>query len=120
MIIKSNQESQYQLNEVVQNVIPILKMQAINAIGIKANRESIEIANKTKKITGELILKNANDIRDLATDLQNNRNSSPIDEEKLKIRGEDLIVSKPGSKVTVMIVPTNEELAIAKQTLELL
>ena len=43
-----------------------------------------------------------------------------IDEEKLKIRGEDLIVSKPGSKVTVMIVPTNEELAIAKQTLELL
>lgn len=42
-----------------------------------------------------------------------------IDEEKLKIRGEDLIVSTPDSKVTVMIVPTNEELAIAKQTLEL-
>ncbi|MBR3307201.1 MAG: acetate kinase [Lachnospiraceae bacterium] len=42
------------------------------------------------------------------------------DEEKLKIRGEELVLSDPGSKVTVMIVPTNEELAIARQTLELL
>ena len=42
-----------------------------------------------------------------------------IDDEKLKVRGEDLIVSTPDSKVTVMIVPTNEELAIAKQTVEL-
>lgn len=43
-----------------------------------------------------------------------------IDDEKLKVRGEDLIVSTPDSKVTVMIVPTNEELAIAKQTVALL
>jgi len=43
-----------------------------------------------------------------------------VDDEKLKIRGEDLIVSTPDSKVKVMIVPTNEELAIAKQTVELL
>ena len=42
-----------------------------------------------------------------------------VDDEKLKIRGEDLIVSTPDSKVTVMIVPTNEELAIAKQNMEL-
>lgn len=41
-------------------------------------------------------------------------------DDKLKIRGEDLIVSTEDSKVTVMIVPTNEELAIAMQTLELL
>ena len=43
-----------------------------------------------------------------------------VDDEKLKVRGEDLIVSNPDSKVTVMIVPTNEELAIARQTVELL
>ena len=84
MIIKSNQESQYQLNEVIQNVVPILKMQAINSIGIQANKDAIDIANRTKKITGELILKNANDIKDLATELENNRNSSPIDDAKLK------------------------------------
>ena len=42
-----------------------------------------------------------------------------VDDEKLKIRGEEMIVSKPGSKVTVMIVPTDEELSIARQTLEL-
>ncbi len=42
-----------------------------------------------------------------------------VDDEKLKVRGEDLIVSSEDSKVKVMIVPTNEELAIARQTLEL-
>ena len=43
-----------------------------------------------------------------------------VDDDELKIGGEDLIVSTPDSKVKVMIVPTNEELAIAKQTVELL
>lgn len=43
-----------------------------------------------------------------------------VNDEKLKIRGEDLIVSEPESKVTVMIVPTNEELSIARQTMQVL
>lgn len=43
-----------------------------------------------------------------------------IDPEKNKIRGEEIILSKPTDKVTVMVVPTNEELAIARQTLELI
>lgn len=42
-----------------------------------------------------------------------------IDPEKNKIRGEETIISTPESKVTVMIVPTNEELAIARETLRL-
>lgn len=42
-----------------------------------------------------------------------------IDNEKLKVRGEDIVVSTEDSKITVMIVPTNEELAIARQTLEI-
>ena len=43
-----------------------------------------------------------------------------IDEEKIMIRGEEVTVSTPDSKVTVMVVPTNEELAIARQTLAIL
>ncbi|MBR5421610.1 MAG: acetate kinase [Lachnospiraceae bacterium] len=43
-----------------------------------------------------------------------------IDPEALKKRGEDVVVSKAESRVTVMIVPTNEELSIARQTLALL
>ena len=43
-----------------------------------------------------------------------------VDDDKLKLRGEDVIVSTDDSKVSVMIVPTNEELSIARQTLELL
>jgi len=42
-----------------------------------------------------------------------------IDSEKNKARGEEIIISTPDSKVTVMIVPTNEELAIARQTVAL-
>jgi acetate kinase len=43
-----------------------------------------------------------------------------IDEEKNKIRGEEVILSTPESKVTVMVVPTNEELAIARDTVKLI
>ena len=42
-----------------------------------------------------------------------------IDESKNDFRGEERIISKEGSKVTVMVVPTNEELMIARETLEL-
>ena len=42
-----------------------------------------------------------------------------IDPEKNKVRGEEIILSDEGSKVTVMVVPTNEELAIAKETVRL-
>ena len=83
MIIKANQESKYQLSQVVQNVMPVLKMQAVNAIGIKANQESIEIAEKTRKITGDLIEKNAEEVKDMVTKLQANRTSSIIDDSKL-------------------------------------
>jgi acetate kinase len=36
-----------------------------------------------------------------------------------KLRGKEAIISKPGSKVTVMVVPTNEELVIAQDTFEI-
>ena len=42
-----------------------------------------------------------------------------IDPEKNQIRGEEVILSKETDKVVTMIVPTNEELAIARETLRL-
>ncbi|MCQ2520326.1 MAG: acetate kinase [Lachnospiraceae bacterium] len=42
-----------------------------------------------------------------------------IDPEKNKIRGEIVELSDPGSKVVTMIVPTNEELAICRETVRL-
>ncbi len=42
-----------------------------------------------------------------------------IDPEKNKVRGEEIILSDEGSKVVTMVVPTNEELAIARETEEL-
>ena len=42
-----------------------------------------------------------------------------INLDKNNVRGEERIISKDGSKVTLMAIPTNEELAIARQTLAL-
>ena len=42
-----------------------------------------------------------------------------IDSEKNKIRGEEVILSNEDAKVTVMVIPTNEELAIARETVRL-
>ena len=42
-----------------------------------------------------------------------------VNPEKNKIRGEIVVLSDPGSKVVTMIVPTNEELAICRETVRL-
>lgn len=42
-----------------------------------------------------------------------------IDEEANGKRGEEVTISTPDSKVTVMVIPTNEELAIARETVAL-
>lgn len=43
-----------------------------------------------------------------------------LDEEKNAIRGKETVISTPDSKVKVMVIPTNEELAIARETVALL
>lgn len=42
-----------------------------------------------------------------------------LDDEANQIRGEEKIISAPDSKVTVLCLPTNEELAIARETVAL-
>lgn len=42
-----------------------------------------------------------------------------IDEEKNKLRGEEVDISTPESKLKLLVIPTNEELAIAHETLSL-
>lgn len=42
-----------------------------------------------------------------------------IDPEKNSIRGEEINLSKEGSKLPLLVIPTNEELAIARETVRL-
>ena len=42
-----------------------------------------------------------------------------IDDEANNIRGEKRVISSENSKVKVMLIPTNEELAIARETYKL-
>ncbi|MGN0070191.1 MAG: acetate kinase [Prevotella sp.] len=43
-----------------------------------------------------------------------------IDEEANRVRGKEAVISTPDSKVTVCVIPTDEELMIAKDTMALL
>ena len=42
-----------------------------------------------------------------------------IDEEKNAVRGEEIEISTPDSTIKVYIIPTNEELVIARDTLDI-
>ena len=42
-----------------------------------------------------------------------------IDREKNKVRGKRVDISAPESRVKVLVIPTNEELMIAEETLSL-
>jgi len=42
-----------------------------------------------------------------------------IDDEKNKIRGQEIDISTPDSKIRVLVIPTNEELTIARDTKEI-
>ena len=42
-----------------------------------------------------------------------------IDDEANNVRGKETVISTADSKVKVMLIPTNEELAIARETLAL-
>lgn len=43
-----------------------------------------------------------------------------LDEEANKLRGKDVLISTPDSKVKVAVIPTNEELAICRETVALI
>ena len=43
-----------------------------------------------------------------------------IDDERNNVRGEERLISSDDSKIKVYVIPTDEELMIAKQTLELI
>ena len=43
-----------------------------------------------------------------------------IDEEKNTVRGKEIKITTDNSKVDVYVIPTNEELAIAKDTLNII
>ena len=42
-----------------------------------------------------------------------------IDSSKNNVRGEEVIISKDGSKVPLLVIPTDEEMSIARQTVKL-
>ena len=42
-----------------------------------------------------------------------------MDKDKNAVRGEEIIISKEGSKIPLLVIPTDEEMSIARQTVAL-
>ena len=42
-----------------------------------------------------------------------------VDNDRNNIRGEEAVISPEGAKVSILVIPTNEELAIARETVKL-
>jgi len=42
-----------------------------------------------------------------------------VDQEKNEIRGQEIDIATPDSKIRILVIPTNEELTIARDTKEI-
>ncbi len=102
-----------------------------------AKKEGLDIAgvmNVLNKKSGVLGISNnlSSDFRDLEEGMNDGNKyvrkmilgylgylGITVDEEANKKRGEDLVISAADSKVKVAVIPTNEELAIARETVAL-
>lgn len=102
VILKEQQATKHQLDQVIQNVIPILSMQAVNSIGIDANKKTLDIINKTGEIVGKVIEQNAKDVKDMAVEIQGNRTKTVVSDEKImsaqKLLNETLEIIDKASK----------------------
>lgn len=90
MIIGEQREAKAQLEQVIRNALPAIQIQAVNSVGIRVNKETQDIINKTREITGQIIVQNATDVRNMAVELQNNRTKSIVDDEKL-MKAQDIL-----------------------------
>lgn len=90
MIFAEQREARNQLEQVIKNAIPAIQIQAVNSIGIRVNKETHEMIDKTREIVGNIIVQNATDVRDMAIKLQNNRTNSIVDDDKL-LKAQDIL-----------------------------
>lgn len=90
MIISEQREAKMQLEQVIKNALPAIQIQAVNSIGIRVNKETQDIIDKTREITGQILIKNATDVKDMAIALQKNRTKSIVDDDKL-IKAQEIL-----------------------------
>ena len=90
MIIGEQREAKTQLEQVIRNALPAIQIQAVNSVGIRVNKETQDIIAKTREITGQIIVQNATDVKNMAVELQKNRTKSIVDDEKL-IKAQEIL-----------------------------
>ena len=84
---------------------------------INENRERLTLEENMKLVREIFFSKQTSELRlvDLKSIEVSNRNGDE-DEEKNDVRGEEILITKPESKIKAYIIPTNEELVIARDT----
>ena len=111
MIIGEQREAKVQLEQVIRNALPAIQIQAVNSVGIRVNKETQDIIAKTREITGQIIVQNATDVKNMAEELQKNRTKSIVDDEKL-IKAQEILTEalEVVSKASAVEAETNMRL----------
>ncbi len=84
LIIQENKEITNQLENAITEVIPIFKMQMVDTLALKATTDAIELKEKIRKTTGNIMVENAKMIRNSAIKLQQGRTSAIVDVKNIK------------------------------------
>lgn len=84
LVIQENKEITHQLGEAVINLVPMFKIQMMNTLALKANREAMEIKKQLQKVANDLIVDNAREISKAADELIENRKSALIDPKNIE------------------------------------
>ena len=84
LVIQENKEITHQLGEAIINIMPMFKVQMMNTLALKANREALEIKKQLKKVANDLIIDNAKEIAKAADELIENRKSAIIDPKNIE------------------------------------
>lgn len=90
MIIQSNKEIVHQLEETVTNIVPLFRMQLVNALSIKAHKEALDLRESVTELANKMVVENAKNIQKASDRMLDNRQKAIISPESLSEANEIL------------------------------
>lgn len=90
MLIQSNKEIVHQLEETVTNIVPLFRMQLVNALSIKAHKEALDLRESVTELANKMVVENAKNIQKASDRMLDNRQKAIISPESLSEANEIL------------------------------
>lgn len=84
MLIQSNKEIVHQLEETITNVVPLFRMQLVNALSIKAHKDALDLRESITGLANKMVVENAKNIQKASDRMLENRQNPIISAESLE------------------------------------